>query len=528
MNMTRTMARWWLVVILLVAAGLRLYHLANTPTGLHPDEALYAYEGWSIDQTGCDYRHTGCPPLYLKGYSTAWDNRTSVLYPYIYAGLWRIAPQTTFFVRLPSVIFGLLLVLVVYAVGRQLRPDRPLVGLLAAAFTAAAPMAISWSRLGHDVVTLPLIASSIILAALASRQRPAWWVTVGALAAVGLYSYQPLKLVGPALVLLSLWYVWPTAKKQLHWIAASLMTGTLLALPMIVTQLTHWSTVQGEFHSINIWHFPPVMQRVMWNLGGMLMSFFLNPRLCLTAVTVAAAVFVIAWKAQARRDRLFLGGWLIIAMLPAEITLWAAASNELQSRILGVVGPLELAAALTVVWLIDTRARWVRWRWRAEFLVPLLLLFGLAQVSWTSYLNHVRSGWCCFTLGGMEEVIAFVDQPRYRQRPVVIGMKNFMQGVNLLWLTKYPPKDLSLPGVAWGIANNGTEGQEEYPGHVGRYSLCPISNCYRVGDEALYLVPVGYLTDHPALRYFNVFIEKHWERWKIVDNARLAGQSTST
>ena len=99
-----------IILILLTGAFFRFYDLGNVSRGMQPDEAMYAYDGWSIAQTGTDHRQTGHPPLYLRGYSTEWDNRTSVIYPYILAGLFHFLPLNLWTERFPAAVAGTLIV----------------------------------------------------------------------------------------------------------------------------------------------------------------------------------------------------------------------------------------------------------------------------------------------------------------------------------------------------------------------------------------------------------------------------------
>lgn len=508
-----------LLAALAVGAALRFYHLDRQPQGIHPDEALYGYEGWSIMTTGCDYRRTGCPPLYLKGYSTDWDNRTSVLYPYLYSVLWRFLPMTIFFVRLPSVLIGLGVIVLTYLLGRRLFLSRPLVAGAAALLTALSPLAIGWSRVGHDPITVPFLTLVIALSILRTLAQPRWWLLAGLALAVGLYGYQPFKFVGPGVALLSLWYVKPSWTKQYRrWFIAATVLGGVVATPFLINQITNWSILQRQFNSISILRLHLGWLQVFWNVNLYLINQITNPATWLAFVPFAiVAAVMILWRSQ-RRTVVYCLWWLAIALVPVLITYWLPGNNEMQSRGLGITGPYEILAAAGIVYLI---VRWRQWASRLgrTTAIGLLVVFMAGQILLSGLVNQAWGGWCCFVLGGMEQVANVVRQPPYADRRVVIERFHFMQGVNLLWTMKIPPRELQSPSIDWQVWQDNQQSKADVAATVGRFSFCQIDDCFRPGDGALYVVPADQLKQLPTVAAFDLHFYRSVRPWKIVDNA---------
>ncbi|MBI3573378.1 MAG: glycosyltransferase family 39 protein [Candidatus Kerfeldbacteria bacterium] len=509
----------WLLVALIIGAGLRLYHFDRNPQGIHPDEALYGYEGLSIRDTGTDYRQTGRPPLYLKGVSTDWDNRTSVLYPYIFSVLFRFLPVTIATLRSVSMLLGLGLIVVVYVVGRELFPERPSIAAVASILTSLSPLAISWSRVGHDPITLPFLAGLTFVSMLKARHHPAWWFLAATAVAIGFYSYQPLKFVGPAMIVLGLWYTWPAVRPHKVWFFSSAILGLVTAWPFLVTQIRHWSAVQGQFQAISIWHFHPLVGWFALNLVAWPISFVFNPSIVLLLV---GPLFVFGWLTLWPRDRrrLLLLLWLLAAAVPSFITLWQPGGNEVQSRSLAIIGPLEIGAAWAMV-MIAERIRLARqdmattaWLWPA-----ITAVFLLPQILFAGWLNHRHGSFCCFLLGGMDQAIAVVQRPAYAQRPVVVDFFQYSQGINLLWNTHYPPALFQHENVGWTNQLTGQNLHAQYPSHFGRYKLCALDECYQSTDQALYVVPEGNLNDRQTVFRFRLNWYGVSYQWKVVDNA---------
>ena len=47
-----SLSRWWLVLVLVIAAALRFWQLSTLPPGLHPDEAQFGLAALADDPTG--------------------------------------------------------------------------------------------------------------------------------------------------------------------------------------------------------------------------------------------------------------------------------------------------------------------------------------------------------------------------------------------------------------------------------------------------------------------------------------------
>ncbi|MCS7222796.1 MAG: glycosyltransferase family 39 protein [Anaerolineae bacterium] len=199
-------AKWrqgWLILILLMAAGLRCYQFGAQ--SLWYDETVSAYLA-SQDLISLT-RHTAGdihPPLY-----------------YYLLHLWtRLAGNSEFALAFPSLIFGLLLVAMAYRLGSDLA-DR-VVGLLAAGLTAISPFHV-WYSQEVRMYTLGSFLGALTLYALvrlwerpetergmrwpcSSLRSKAWIIWVLA-AAAGLYTlyYFAFLLVFENLFALSYW-----------------------------------------------------------------------------------------------------------------------------------------------------------------------------------------------------------------------------------------------------------------------------------------------------------------------------------
>ncbi len=143
--MTKNRTLWLLVLIMIVAGFLRLYHLTTVTPGLYPDEAMNGNNAIQAIQTG-DYK-----VFYPE------NNGREGLFINIQALFLRFfAVNEPWVLRLPSAIFGILTVLGIYFLAKELFSAR--VGLLSAFFTATSFWHINFSHIGFRAIMAPFFA----------------------------------------------------------------------------------------------------------------------------------------------------------------------------------------------------------------------------------------------------------------------------------------------------------------------------------------------------------------------------------
>lgn len=203
-----------LVGVLILAALLRLWQIDQIPPGFHFDESFEGLEAWRIliDPT---YRpvfltgNFGVPPL--NAYANALTFAAA-------AALGGEAGPTA--MRVTAAIFGVLGVLAIFALGRELHrfaPDRlsPVLPWLAAASLAGMRWHLHFSRMGIEPVIVPLIWAAASWLLLRAWRTRGWgsYVALGVVLALGMYSYQAAWFI-PLLVALSALYLLLMARQD--------------------------------------------------------------------------------------------------------------------------------------------------------------------------------------------------------------------------------------------------------------------------------------------------------------------------
>ena len=126
-----------LLVVLILAAVLRLWRLGSIPPGLTPDEASLGYNAYSILKTGKD-QYGNVLPIIFKSFG----DYTPGLYVYLTAPFVALFGLSEFAVRLPNALSGIVIVYLFYLLANKTSQF----GLIAAFIAATNPWLIYFSR----------------------------------------------------------------------------------------------------------------------------------------------------------------------------------------------------------------------------------------------------------------------------------------------------------------------------------------------------------------------------------------------
>jgi len=241
------MKKYFLLFILAAAAFLRLYNLSVNPPSLFGDELDLGYHAYSILHTARDYQGNFLP---IHFHSLA-EWRTPL---YLYSAVPTVAAFgiTPLGVRLPAAIFGILSVMAIYLLVKELfsyelrvaglkqysSPETrhgETVAILSALLMAIAPWSLQYSRAGFEVTEMLFFLIMGIYLFLKSLDKPQYlWLSVASLALTP-WVYSTAKLFTPLLLIfLFLLYrreIWKLPKRYtLYAILAGLVVGVPIAI----------------------------------------------------------------------------------------------------------------------------------------------------------------------------------------------------------------------------------------------------------------------------------------------------------
>lgn len=226
--------KWWLLIIIVAAAFLRLYHLNSNPPSLNWDEAAVGWNANTIFHTRRDEYGTRLP-LSFKSFG---DYKAPV---YIYlttpiVGLFGMNPVS---VRLVSVLAGIASVYLIYLITKSIRKGLEIVNckleILAALLLSVTPWHVILSRPAFEpnlALFFILLGTYLFLKAL---QKPIYFTLCIFSFALSLYTYHSPKIFIP-IFLLGLSFIFRhllLSKKLRIWLLVSVFLGLIILIPLI-------------------------------------------------------------------------------------------------------------------------------------------------------------------------------------------------------------------------------------------------------------------------------------------------------
>ena len=355
------------LLLLVVALGLRLWQLNSIPPGLWWDEATQGLDAAQLlhGQFRLFFPSAlGKEPLYI--YLTA---------PFVAAAYGQ--PYT---VRIAGALLSVLMVPALYAAGRAVFSGRPRAGtwagLAAGLLWATNFWAQSISRIGFQVNAFPLVLTTAVLAWLAYVRRPtrSRSLTFGVVAGLTLYTYLAARFT--PMLWLALWLFLPRASRRAMrpTLRIALLALVLVALPLAIHfainpadffgRISTFSAVQGSGAAgqPDTW---------AWSIEGTLKAFFgligdpiarhnLPDQPSFTPVgsaLFAIGLFGAIIAIVLRRDQgaITVIAWWVMMCIPA---ILSRSSTPHYPRLFGALPAAILIAALPFGYLVQALRRW--------------------------------------------------------------------------------------------------------------------------------------------------------------------------
>jgi 4-amino-4-deoxy-L-arabinose transferase-like glycosyltransferase len=218
---------WGLIALVIAAALLYGYRLADAPIHVHYDEVLFGLEADAIARTGRDTNGRTLP-LYFQVDTNVWYQPIAI---YFSALVLKVLPLSDSAIRLPTVLVGLGNIVLMYFVGRRIF-RRESLALLAAALLVLTPAHLIHSRVAVDYLyPLPFILVWALCLLAYSERRKTWllWVATMSLG-LGFYSYIASVVMMPIYLGITWWFL----QSEKAGLRAYAITAAGFALPLLL------------------------------------------------------------------------------------------------------------------------------------------------------------------------------------------------------------------------------------------------------------------------------------------------------
>lgn len=491
-----------LILILALAAILRIWRLDSVPVSLFGDELDVGYQAYSILKTGKDY--TGNIALF---YVNSIADKKAPLYSYL------IAPSVATFgisplgVRLPAALFGLLGILFFYLLV-ELWTKNKNTALLGAFLLTVSPWDIQYSRWGFEGTLMLFLFLAGLYSFLRSFTHNKFIVISALFFSLALYAYHAAKVFIP-LVLVVMVIIW---WKQIWGIPKKFLIVAFVVLVILVGPLmtnSFFGTSAERFGSLSIFNDPKNVgeigfdrvrdekmnteySRLFHNKATLLFSkiannylesfstqfLFIrgdtNPRHSILQngefykyqfFLLIAGLISFAIKPIDKKFKVLIATWVILAPLPSMITV---SGGNHASRLLFLLPPLIFFVALGVYNSYFYLGRNLRKIYILILSITFVASFIFYQHNfWVHYPWDSEKWW----QAGFKEAIQSVVSESKNYDNVIISQADEPALIFFLGWSQYPPAEF----------------QQKYP--LAKEQLAGIGEVSRL--DKYYFPPIG-------------------------------------
>lgn len=180
------------ILIIFLAFALRFYRLSDTPA-LNADEVAIGYNAYSLLLTGKD-EHGNSWPIHFQSFN---DYKPG-LYFYTVIPFVKVLGLNEWAVRIPGATLGVLTVLVIYLLTKELFKDEK-ISLFSLLLLAISPWHIHFSRGGWEVNLATFLITLGVLFFLKGLKNPKYYTLSAITFSLSLYAYHAARVVVPLL-----------------------------------------------------------------------------------------------------------------------------------------------------------------------------------------------------------------------------------------------------------------------------------------------------------------------------------------
>lgn len=460
----------FLLLITLLSGLLRVYNLNSFPAGLNADEAAIGYNAYSLLQTGKD-EYGEILPLSFKSFG---DYKPG-LYFYFVMPFVAIFGLNEWAVRLPSALFGIATVVLVFFLSRKIFKNE-LVALISALFLAISPWHLHFSRGGWETNVATFFITLGIYLLIKALENSKWLFFSLFSFLLSMYTYQSPRLIVPVLLILVVFFykkqVLKKIKDNFKNVVLVFLGLLILSIPLILQFTSNQAT--ARFTGLSIFSDKGPSSRVN-ELRGHHLEGSSIVNLLHNKITAYAPNFLGHYLDHFNPDFLFINGdplirnkvpetgqfylvqsfllmlglfflvkskieykgliiiWLLIAPLASAITY----QTPHALRALNMVIPLILIIAYGLISLLDIISK--RWKLTLVIIIILPMIFEIFHYL-ESYYIHYPKRYPLSWEYGFSEMVEKLQKYEDNYQNIVITDRYDQPYILVLFYKKYDPK----------------------------------------------------------------------------------------
>ncbi len=441
-----------LFFILLIGFSLRIYRISSVPSGLGNDEISIAYDAYSVGKIGRDSSGQFLP-LSFKSH----DDYKAPLYHYLAILPIKILGNNEIAVRLPSVIFGTLTILILYLLINEISRNKYL-ALISSFFLAITPWHVYTSRIALEAnVALFFLTFGVYLFILGVKKN-IFLLLSSIPFALSIYGYHTERVFTPLIMILLVFLyrnIFLNKKRILGW---GILT-ILLVLPLVAD--IFWGQggtragnefilkdfiLQGQisgvknifsrlFIILSFW-FEKYLRYISFGYiftTGLDVSarYGISDFGLLNILQFPLAILGILYAVKYIKEKStkFFVSWVLIAPLISSLT---EGDLNLIRNLVSVI-PLTVLSGWGVLWIWE--------KWRNKYLIGLLLVLSTFNFAFfyryyiKQFPYHFAENWAY----GYKQIAQYIDKNKNKYDTIVIDprfgvINNSFVGVPSLYI----------------------------------------------------------------------------------------------
>ena len=480
------MKRIFLIFIIFLAFFLRFYRLGDYPA-LNADEAAIGYNAYSLIQTGKD-EHGNAWPIHFQSFN---DYKPG-LYFYLVTPLVKFFGLNEWTVRIPGATLGVLTVVIVYFLAKELFPNAPKfpilnfrrknsyllsIGEVAALFLAISPWHLHFSRGGWEVNASTFFITMGVWLFLKALKNPKLFIFSFLLFILSLYTYHAARVIVPFLAFGLLIFYRKEIGKSIKPVIVAAIFGVILLLPLLKDMFGPAGISRAS--GVGLFADPGPINRINEQRGEHANLSSLSAKIIHNKPVNYSLAFLDNWSEHFWGEFLFLTGdsiqrdkvpetgqmylfdilllfvgfyafakksdkgaklilwWLVIAPVAAALTFQCP--HALRSH--NMVIPLIIISALGFVTLIS----WIRNISKNKSVCTLLYFLLVTLVVWNfaryehMYWIHMAKEYPYSSQYGVKELVAFVSENQDKYKNIFVTGRYDQPYILFLFYMEYPP-----------------------------------------------------------------------------------------